>query len=461
MKRISSFLLFILLVFSSGRSSAQTDTFKWLRDVAQQSPRNYSDALSAFCENGLWGFVSVDGKVAVSPVYEEVLDFENDLAIVRTGNKWGVIDKSGKLLHDCVYDSITRFCSGVALAADQAAKYYIYSDGHRKELPADYGFYPFSDGFARIRDLETGQWGYINPDGFLTVSIRYSEATDFNNGRAIVHEDGKAYVINKSGDRTRLPMEYTQDMTVFENGAGYISKSDGSLEFFTRGFKLTGREFLEIYSFSDGLAKVKDKSGRISYINKDGDVTLTLGKYDDAGDFSEGKTWVRKGEKFGYVNKSGRLVVDTLFTSVSDFSCQLAYVADGNRRGLIKIITTKDIFPELNISDIKLVDADADSIVEAEEEFSISFKVMNTGEETLHDAVVTAVFSPDLGDWFNHEDLKIAVGDLKPGEDKSLVLTGTATDHIDSAEMNVILKGEAYNLYRSPSFVFSFNTSNK
>lgn len=79
-------------------ASAQSDSFKWVRNVHQQTVRDYSEGMSAFYENGLWGFVSTDGDVVIAPAYDEVMDFSNSLALVMKGDKWGVIDKSGNVV---------------------------------------------------------------------------------------------------------------------------------------------------------------------------------------------------------------------------------------------------------------------------------------------------------------------------------------------------------------------------
>ncbi|MCP5061024.1 MAG: WG repeat-containing protein [Ignavibacteriae bacterium] len=39
----------------------------------------------------------------------------------------------------------------------------------------------------------------------------------------------------------------------------------------------------------------------------------------EARDFSEGRAIIRKGEKWGYINKTGEVVIETIFDSVSQF----------------------------------------------------------------------------------------------------------------------------------------------
>ena len=46
---------------------AKSDSFKWVRSVQQQTVRDYSSGLSAYYENGVWGFVSPEGNVVIAP----------------------------------------------------------------------------------------------------------------------------------------------------------------------------------------------------------------------------------------------------------------------------------------------------------------------------------------------------------------------------------------------------------
>ena len=195
------FLTVYLMVAFCASGNARPDNFKWVRNVQQQTVRDYSNGMSAYYENGLWGFISPGGKVVVEPAYDEVSDFDGTFALVKKGSKWGVIDKSGKLVFPCDYDSISAFNDGVALAATGGLKHYLYADGKKKSLSAAYEFHEYSDGFARIKDNRKGTWGYIDHKGVIRVNPKYDSATDFMAGHAVVTLNGKSYSINKAGDR--------------------------------------------------------------------------------------------------------------------------------------------------------------------------------------------------------------------------------------------------------------------
>jgi len=456
----SRFLLtFVLMVAFSVSGSARTDNFKWVRNVQQQTVRDYSNGLSAYYENGLWGFISPGGKVMIAPAYEEVSDFDGTFALVKQNGKWGVVDYYGKLVHACDYDSISPFEDGVAMADKDGLKSYLYADGKQKVLPTSYEFHPFSDGFARIRDVKSGKWGYADTKGVIRINPKYDSATDFNAGVAAVTLGGKAYSINKAGDRKGIQFMPDESLVVFSNGAGYFKNADGNFSFFTKGFRVAPGEYSQINDFSDGLARVKDMNGITHYLDEDGLKKLTLKEYADAGDFCEGKAWVRKNGKYGYVNTSGTLIVDTLFSYASDFNSKLAYVAKGQRQGVIKMSSPKDVFPMLDISEITLADASGNDVVEADEAFSISFKVRNLGDESLNDAVVTLGLDAQQMDWFAYDSTRTAIGTLKPGEERTVTFTGASNMNVVSEGINLTLKGEADNLFSFPSFPYTFAAS--
>lgn len=439
--------------------SAKQDNFKWMRSVQQQTVRDYSHGLSAYYENGLWGFISVGGNVVIEPVYEEVSDFDGSFIRVCKDGKWGVITKDNKSIFPCQYDSISPFTEGIALAVANGARFYLYNTGKVKALPSTYEFGEFSDGFARIRDTKRGKWGYVDVKGNIRVNPQFDTASDFKAGHAVVTLKGKTYSINKAGDKHLLPFNPAQKITVFDNGAGYVENLNGTKSFFAKGFKLTPGEYKEINDFSEGLARVKSVSGSIAYLNETGGVVLRVTGYSDSGDFSEGKAWVKRNSLYGFINKSGTLVIDTLFSYASNFNNQLAYVAKGQRQGVIKQRTQNDTFPILDVSEIKLVDANGNNIVEAEESFDISLVVRNIGDASLNETVVALGLNADQMEWFTYEDTKFSLGNMQPGEEKLVQFKGVANTEVVSEAIKLTLRGEADNLFRFQSFPYSFQAS--
>ena len=107
---------------------------------------------------------------------------------------------------------------------------------------------------------------------------------------------------------------------------------DGKLEF----------EGLYDYAgdFRSGFAPVKS-SDKWGYINKYGRIAIPL-LYESADEFSEGFAAVQIASKYGFVDKTGKLVIPPQFDKVvSPFRCGVSYVTKGNYEGYIN---TKGLF---------------------------------------------------------------------------------------------------------------------
>ncbi|MBO4543087.1 MAG: WG repeat-containing protein, partial [Bacteroidales bacterium] len=92
-----------------------------------------------------------------------------------------------------------------------------------------------------------------------------------------------------------------------------------------------------VTDFSEGLALVcdKDSSGRIFCIDKNGNTKFELRNIDYAGSFSEGLAHIRKGDKIGFIDKTGKIIVKPQFDRVEDFQEGLAAVCKNAKWGFI------------------------------------------------------------------------------------------------------------------------------
>jgi len=100
-----------------------------------------------------------------------------------------------------------------------------------------------------------------------------------------------------------------------------------------------------VNNFSEGLAKVR-KGEKYGYIDKTGKEIIPL-IYDDAGDFSEGMARVELNGKYGYIDKLGKEVTSCVYDgnyACGNFSEGLAYVRKNGKYGYIDK-TGKEIIP--------------------------------------------------------------------------------------------------------------------
>src|ERR671915_535582 len=57
-----------------------------------EDARKFSEGLALVRIGGLWGYVQPGGRLAISPQFDEAYDFAEGLALVKIGGKYGFID---------------------------------------------------------------------------------------------------------------------------------------------------------------------------------------------------------------------------------------------------------------------------------------------------------------------------------------------------------------------------------
>ena len=77
-----------------------------------------------------WGFIDTLGRVIVKPKYEQVENFSNGLARVRSGHKgWGLVNTKGQEVIKPMFDFIGDFVNGIALVKASGQEGYINTSG--------------------------------------------------------------------------------------------------------------------------------------------------------------------------------------------------------------------------------------------------------------------------------------------------------------------------------------------
>jgi hypothetical protein len=92
--------------------------------------------------------------------------------------------------------------------------------------------------------------------------------------------------------------------------------------------------YLQMESFSEGLAAVKDDQGYWGYMDTAGNVVIAA-QYHDAGPFCGGLAAVAIDGKYGYINRLGQLVIELKYIDAKPFSGNTATVMRNYKWGLI------------------------------------------------------------------------------------------------------------------------------
>lgn len=183
----------------------------------------------------------------------------------------------------------------------------------------------YHEGLAMVK--LNGKYGFIDESGALVISCKYNCAARFYDGLAGVELNSKWGFVDRSGDLV-IPCKYDR-VGCFSEGLcdvvlnGKYGFIDGT------GALVIPCKYDLAFFFRNGLAKVvlnRTTWGRISKAGK---------WYDEAGDHSEGLSWVKLNDKYGFVDKSGVEVIPCKYDDAWAFSDGLACVKLNDKYGFI------------------------------------------------------------------------------------------------------------------------------
>jgi len=140
------------------------------------------------------------------------------------------------------------------------------------------------------------KWGYIDKEGKILINPQFNYANLFINGIALVKSADDKY--------------------------GYIGE-DGK-------YKINAVYKYATF-FSEGLACVVPENGKPQFIDEKGKIKFTVSTGEYCGVFSEGLAAVKVGDKWGFLDKNGKMKINPQFSSVYPFSNGLAAVYNYNK----------------------------------------------------------------------------------------------------------------------------------
>lgn len=237
--------------------------FSWM--LRMQGVRLYDrDALIPVMDTASFkmGYMDMSGKMALDAVYAYAGEFQNGIAVVRqqvnAQELEGIIDRLGSIVFPFTNGSLFIGIDGTVIAskdiaqagaAEPKVRYGCFDKSGKEVLPFDYdyiapfekgrafvkkdgawciidatgsvlkqlsgvrhilsefsgdGFLPFTSLGSNLQEsLESGQWGYLNTDGTVTLSERYAWATKFENGVALVEK------LSENGQRQTVLIDKT------------------------------------------------------------------------------------------------------------------------------------------------------------------------------------------------------------------------------------------------------------
>jgi hypothetical protein len=161
-------------------------------------------------KNSKWGFININGKIAIEPHFDYALTFSEGLAGVQIMNKWGYIDSTGQIIIQPQFDDIPgNFKEGIARISKFDKNPALYQDSELIITGSRFGYadregkiviepqyrqaYDFSEGLAAVMRID--KYGYIDKEGERVTDFIFDHAESFYKNRAIVSFNGKWGII--------------------------------------------------------------------------------------------------------------------------------------------------------------------------------------------------------------------------------------------------------------------------
>lgn len=284
--------------------------------------------------NGKYGYINAKGKMIIQPRFVMANKFHDGLALVTVldkKNNFGLSAPDGSLVEKQEY-------------IDTTGKFTLPS--------GKYNFFTsFSEGLAgvtvnEIKDLQLG-FVYIDTTGKIVIGPQFLFGENFHEGTAEVKmQDGKSGVIDRQG-RFIIPPIYDSVMAFSEDvGIGMTAKNgnepllsqkpeDVKSFLYDRKGKIIAEisNLIVLDYFSEGLALVANEKGW-GFIDKTGKIVIEPRRAYVLG-FSEGLCPVSADKNFGYIDKTGKTVIEPRFQAAFKFSNNLARVVINEKYGFI------------------------------------------------------------------------------------------------------------------------------
>jgi hypothetical protein len=237
-----------------------------------------------------------------------------------------------------------------------------------------------------VKQTADGEYQYVDKAGKIVINAQFNEATIFRDGIALVQASSK-----EKSDQPQW---------------GFI-KSDGQFAFNTK--------FLRATVFSEGLAWVVAPNGAPTAINTSGETEFTLENAESVRIFKGGKAAFSEmdssGLKWGFVDESGKVVINPQFAEVGFFKEGLCAVQNKEGKwgfidesGAIIINYQFDGASEFN---------NAMAVVEQDDKCGVvdkqgKYKINPMYKECYIDGKIILVRQDDKFGWVNEENKFIA-----------------------------------------------------
>lgn len=361
-KSIAKIVLIFIFFISNYKIHSQESNIKY--EIKQIIPCIYDegfefqDGLGRVKLNGEWGFIDKTGKFVIKYGQDEYerefppfSNFSEGLAIVRYGHynneSFFFINKTGEIVSP-KFQYASVYNEGLACVKTENWEGLIDKNG-RKIFNCKCKNSKFSFGLLQVETIDNnGNSNYVFLDKklnqILTIPITNSDYDDSLILENIIFiSTGKTTmkIIDLNGNDL-LPInkfiaeDYKNDMLLLK--ANFNDNINYYYNYYNiETKKLIEVKFKEAKIFSEDLAAVKIQE-KWGFIDRNGKLVIQP-IYDEAYFFNEGLCAVEINGKYGFIDKSGKIVINPKFSDVFGIYDLLRWgtIKNGFDEGLIRV----------------------------------------------------------------------------------------------------------------------------
>jgi hypothetical protein len=267
---------------------------------------DFHNGLAYAVSKGRYGYINTSGEWQISPQYYRATDFNAyGLAIVKTRKSYAIVDRNNNI-RISGFDKISTYSEGIAIGQKGKRFVLIDSTGHTYCTFHHYrDIHDFHDGYARVQHKNA--FGFIDRNGHVIKKPELPFCADISEGISIVGHDGKKDIF-RIEDTALQRNVHLNIISPFSEGLAVVKASDTVYYFIDRyGKDALGKRFANARPFQNGFAQVQ--IGKQWGVIDHNGIMIISPKYDDIGDFSEGKASVKMSSFSGVADLQGNIIV--------------------------------------------------------------------------------------------------------------------------------------------------------
>ncbi|WP_421763450.1 WG repeat-containing protein [Ekhidna sp.] len=272
-----------------------------------------------------WSVLDFDGNKITSS-YDSILSVKN-LYLVLKENQWDILNSLGRKINRTPYEKLGTGKDG-ELIGNKNGYWGILNSAGCEATSFKYDDIKLGNGVYYVSYLN--RWGAMNSSGDWIVRPEFAEICSY--GDLIVGRRGRGYSYYNDGN-----LRYrTTDQVVSKLGNLFLVKNDSSRYGLFHGSGYP--QVLTIYDQIDlaGEYFVLYKNGTIEMRDEEGRLVVELNKeYQAIGDFGEDYYLAKKQNRWGFVDKKGRLRISNRYDSAQIFRENRAPVMLRSKWGFI------------------------------------------------------------------------------------------------------------------------------